>query len=257
MPSLNNADRAFTLIELLVVIAIIAILAAILFPVFGQAKSASKKSVCLSNLKQIGIAMSLYQSDTDDGFPNTGDPYLWVGERFRWPLMPYLAIAERQSGTLSDSFAANGDPAILHCPEDSLSTGLYNSTSYAYSAAFYLSSSAISGLMIRNLIAGLHTPGAAAQTITQTGSGVQFPSSKVLVAEWYNSHQHPGSSPVGWWGTVQPGIFPGPDRWSGARNVLFADLHAVFLPSGRVQPSAQDCPDFGLTNHGIEGTDLR
>ena len=56
---------AFTLIELLVVIAIIAILAAILFPVFAQAKAAAKKTACLSNEKQLGIATSLYLSDND------------------------------------------------------------------------------------------------------------------------------------------------------------------------------------------------
>jgi len=58
--------RAFTLIELLVVIAIIAILAAILFPVFIQAKASAKQTVCLSNTKQIGAAEFLYMGDYDD-----------------------------------------------------------------------------------------------------------------------------------------------------------------------------------------------
>ncbi|CAN5392678.1 hypothetical protein BH11ARM2_BH11ARM2_10300 [soil metagenome] len=61
--------RAFTLIELLVVIAIIAILAAFLFPVFAQAKMAAKKTVCMSNLKQIQTAVILYGNDYDGYFP--------------------------------------------------------------------------------------------------------------------------------------------------------------------------------------------
>ncbi|MDR3690524.1 MAG: prepilin-type N-terminal cleavage/methylation domain-containing protein [Fimbriimonas sp.] len=61
--------RAFTLIELLVVIAIIAILAAILFPVFAQAKAAAKKTVCVSQTKQIGLGTIMYASDYDDREP--------------------------------------------------------------------------------------------------------------------------------------------------------------------------------------------
>lgn len=63
--------KAFTLIELLVVIAIIAILAAILFPVFAQAKEAAKKSQSLSNVRQIGTGMHLYMTDNDDVSPST------------------------------------------------------------------------------------------------------------------------------------------------------------------------------------------
>jgi prepilin-type N-terminal cleavage/methylation domain-containing protein len=62
--------KAFTLIELLVVIAIIAILAAILFPVFAQAKVAAKKTQAISNFKQIGTATQIYLSDYDDSFPS-------------------------------------------------------------------------------------------------------------------------------------------------------------------------------------------
>jgi len=61
--------RGFTLIELLVVIAIIAILAAILFPVFAQAKEAAKKTACLSNAKQMALAMNIYLTDFDDMTP--------------------------------------------------------------------------------------------------------------------------------------------------------------------------------------------
>lgn len=65
--------RAFTLIELLVVIAIIAILAAILFPVFAQAKDAAKTTVALSNLKQTDLAMLMYSNDFDDALPLSWD----------------------------------------------------------------------------------------------------------------------------------------------------------------------------------------
>lgn len=63
---MNSKKHAFTLIELLVVIAIIAILAAILFPVFAQAKRAAKSTAALSNMKQIGTANQIYSADYDD-----------------------------------------------------------------------------------------------------------------------------------------------------------------------------------------------
>lgn len=77
--------RAFTLIELLVVIAIIAILAAILFPVFAQAKAAAKKTVCVSNLKQIGLAWTMYATDYEGAtmlaydYTGTTEGCDWIG----------------------------------------------------------------------------------------------------------------------------------------------------------------------------------
>ena len=93
---LNPTDmsrRAFTLIELLVVIAIIAILAAILFPVFAQAKLAAKKSADLSNTKQIGIGLQLYIADTDDTFmPSNHRENNSAGAEVHWSWMvlPYM-----------------------------------------------------------------------------------------------------------------------------------------------------------------------
>jgi prepilin-type N-terminal cleavage/methylation domain-containing protein len=72
---MNSRNQAFTLIELLVVIAIIAILAAILFPVFAQAREKARQASCLSNAKQIGLAGQMYAQDYDEILPETG----WQG----------------------------------------------------------------------------------------------------------------------------------------------------------------------------------
>ncbi|MGV3615461.1 MAG: prepilin-type N-terminal cleavage/methylation domain-containing protein [Fimbriimonas sp.] len=85
---MNTQRRAFTLIELLVVIAIIAILAAILFPVFAQAKRAAKDTSALSNMKQINTAAQLYSGDYDDTvIPWEMQPSPWTA----WPILihPY------------------------------------------------------------------------------------------------------------------------------------------------------------------------
>src|ERR671933_2119510 len=65
----RSRDHGFTLIELLVVIAIIAILAAILFPVFAKARAKARQATCLSNLKQLGTAFMMYAQDYDETYP--------------------------------------------------------------------------------------------------------------------------------------------------------------------------------------------
>ncbi|MEO6908353.1 MAG: DUF1559 domain-containing protein [Abditibacteriaceae bacterium] len=77
----KNKGGAFTLIELLVVIAIIAILAAILFPVFARARENARRASCLSNLKQIGLGVMMYTQDYDERYPTEVDPgpSRWAG----------------------------------------------------------------------------------------------------------------------------------------------------------------------------------
>jgi len=115
-------SRAFTLIELLVVIAIIAILAAILFPVFAQAKAAAKASACLSNTKQLGLAIVQYSSDNDDYYPQTWYYGLWAtfppnfaaeperaANQYKWmdAIFPYVKNEQIFSCT-SQSFGDDG-----------------------------------------------------------------------------------------------------------------------------------------------------
>jgi len=88
-------NRAFTLIELLVVIAIIAILAAILFPVFAQAKEQAKNTALLNNTKQMGTAAQIYSADYDDllpvmGVANGGDGTSWWKEGWQFSMQPYM-----------------------------------------------------------------------------------------------------------------------------------------------------------------------
>ncbi len=84
--------RGFTLIELLVVIAIIAILAAILFPVFARAREAARRTSCASNLRQLGLAAHMYAQDFDELFPC--DYYAcnsqWTHSRLVGQLTPYM-----------------------------------------------------------------------------------------------------------------------------------------------------------------------
>lgn len=99
--------RAFTLIELLVVIAIIAILAAILFPVFAQAKAAAKKAVAISNVKEITLGGIMYSSDYDDIYVPyfssvvyKGGSYYYYNPQQYWPslLSPYIQKAMNANG---------------------------------------------------------------------------------------------------------------------------------------------------------------
>ena len=127
--------RGFTLIELLVVIAIIAILAAILFPVFARARENARRSSCQSNLKQIGIGLAQYTQDYDEKFPGADGWYrvpvanpIAGGPVATWDLViqPYVKSMQ-----------------ILTCPSDSASkvwtlSAPYGQVKRSYAIARYL-----------------------------------------------------------------------------------------------------------------------
>ncbi|RYG35674.1 DUF1559 domain-containing protein [bacterium] len=137
MNSTRNAPKstsAFTLIELLVVIAIIAILAAILFPVFAQAKAAAKKTTCATNMKQLGLAWTMYANDYDDvivpawfgGATNTTD-----GFSGPWAVQFNRGYIKSPKFLVCPSFKNGTGTADIY-------TGLnyYRDSSYGYNALY-------------------------------------------------------------------------------------------------------------------------
>lgn len=228
--------RGFTLIELLVVVAIIAILAAILFPVFVQAREKGRQATCLSNLKQIGTAFSMYLQDYDESFPNTGVQVLWTGRFWRWPLKPYLAYG-RQADPSSPLKSTGSDAHILVCPSDAKARVEWDSTSYAYSCAFYHTPE-----QINRMKGPLDSVNTALPTVTQTLAAVQYPAAKALVGEWLSNHESPKEAD--WW------------KWEGARNYVFVDGHARYLRARQIRPAANGLPDINLTVDGLSGRDV-
>ncbi len=118
--------RGFTLIELLVVIAIIAILAAILFPVFARAREKARQTSCLSNLKQIGLGMMMYAQDYNEMFPGTGSytsPTILMepGGNMHWALLlqPYVMNTQIFGcpSTSSRSIVSGSDPSTITHPD--------------------------------------------------------------------------------------------------------------------------------------------
>jgi prepilin-type N-terminal cleavage/methylation domain-containing protein/prepilin-type processing-associated H-X9-DG protein len=108
--------KAFTLIELLVVIAIIAILAAILFPVFAQAREKARQTACLSNCKQMGLATMMYVEDYDERF--FWQP--WPGSTPTTPTIdPYLNIPQPTLGLWDILQPYVKNQGIFACPSNS------------------------------------------------------------------------------------------------------------------------------------------
>lgn len=220
------------------VIAVVAVLAAMLLPALVRASGAVRQAACASNLRQLGLAMNLYVADHDESFPNTGDPYLWMGRRWRWPLTNYLGMTlERSPDNPADPNASRAaTPAILLCPSDATAPRSWDSTSYAYSAAFYHAPADVNRMTTSDLYAATAVP-----CVTQRAGAVADPCRKALLGEWLSNHS---ADKVGWW------------DWRGARQYLFADGHTAFLAARTLRPAVNGFPDINLTVDGIAGRDV-
>ena len=131
----HRTKKAFTLIELLVVIAIIAILAAILFPVFAQAREKARQASCLSNTKQIGLGIYQYIQDYDETIPLGGwgiGPY---GSRWFRDIYPYvknLNVYVCPSSLNNDTTAMYFSPKMASFPQYPGDTNLYPQSGGGY-----------------------------------------------------------------------------------------------------------------------------
>lgn len=203
--------RAFTLIELLVVIAIIAILAAILFPVFAQAREAARKTSCRSNLKQIGAAVTMYVNDYDSVFPILRWSTTTSFSDWRGSIAPYI----KNTGVFRcpSNRANNGAPYNGDCQNVTLAPGVPQTyVSYGWTAVGWNSPNGFSY--------GSGVPG-----LPETA--IPAPADQLIVAdsaytctefcEW-----------CGQWAGPQPQIGHG-----GQANFLFADGHVKAMKWSR------------------------
>lgn len=220
--------RAFTLIELLVVIAIIAILAAILFPVFARARENARRSSCQSNLKQIGLSMFQYNQDYDEKFPPcNGDNTGFAG----WlvSLNPYIKNVQ-----------------ILQCPSegrapDSTWTGFND-----YGVNWTLTLNTTTGDVLAGRLAG----GRSLAALTQ-------PSSTVMLFDVGTGYWGPqaGSSGCDISGGTGGGYFLcGGGATAGLADFFFNGEDLATFTNGTVGPSQRhlDGQNFAFTDGHVK-----
>jgi prepilin-type N-terminal cleavage/methylation domain-containing protein len=200
MSNRRHPSRAgFTLIELLVVIAIIAILAAILFPVFARARESARRTSCLSNMKQIGLALGMYLQDYDEIFPPGG---LKVWEATKKTDRNLLAIQLQP-------YAKNNP--VFHCLSDTgwstFKPTVYDSFGSSYTDA------------LRNVWNGVDLQ-------LKSEAVISSPSDRPLLWDM-NENWHPATGSLAASATDA----------RLQRNVLYADLHAKYHRDPELYPA--------------------
>jgi prepilin-type N-terminal cleavage/methylation domain-containing protein len=273
----NMTKRAFTLIELLVVIAIIAILAAILFPVFAQAKAAAKKTSSLSNVKQVGLAAQMYMGDADDSFPlyvsghwaNITTPDANGQYANSWVMLcqPYIkSLAMMVDPVVGDSNGTFGSSSTLSWQGNWNRYPYYgynyNFLSPWYDCDYSLSRSASQGVRLAN------TPMFTASQIFTTApnrgfSAANAPGAWPLIA--------PAPHACIWWdGTTGSGNWSGNNGTKGPITAsvrtkqyndgsvsVFCDGHAAFMKTGAMAAGTDyGSATYNNANEGAQITDI-
>jgi prepilin-type N-terminal cleavage/methylation domain-containing protein/prepilin-type processing-associated H-X9-DG protein len=235
--------KGFTLIELLVVIAIIAILAAILFPVFAQAREQARKTSCLSNCKQLGLAMQMYAQDYDEMLPGWNHPPVHPLARFwgDWAIVVPLLQAYNKSDNIWVCPSGPKDNNYLRGPKGAQTYVHYGYNEYIYNtdhrvnpkyAGNWNSLAALSGTqagisniaVISDCVGG---NGGAAGIFNDWGNfdGIKIagdpPGFGMPRIKYANGWTTKGGTP----------------RHTGGSNVVFADSHAAFIQGNRMTGS--------------------
>ncbi len=185
---MNSRKHGFTLIELLVVIAIIAIMAAILFPVFAQAREKARQTACISNMKQAGTAVMMYSQDYDEMYPLGSFILPGMVTAITWQdlVEPYVKVGAG-ADTRPDAPAARKEVTFWICPSignNSWPMAAGDPKPGPFDAAFY--SKSLSYINNSNLMPTLHRLALQAGWFPASPTGmaaVQAPAQVVLVTE--------------------------------------------------------------------------
>lgn len=243
--------NGFTLIELLVVIAIIAILAAILFPVFAQAREKARQTTCLSNLKQLGIAFLMYAQDYDETYPLANSTPAGatpgIGNvTWLYTVDPYIKTG------IEASVAKAGSKSIYVCPSfDKSGRTAGNSTAgnpYRPSLS-YAVNRALVGTMALNVADYRRLPSA-------TLAKPQYPAQVILLTEargrcvWTDGVDDPNVlAQIPDAVICSAEYFTGRNRHSDGSNYSFGDGHAKWVRSP--SPSYTGDPNPSITDGSL------